>query len=813
MNDPSEMLSPYRVLDLTTERGHFAGRLLADLGADVIKVEPPQGDPARRRGPFVDDIPGPDRSLRWLAWNSNKRSITIDLSDSDGQDQFRQLAQSADLVLESFAPGHLDGLGLGYGTLSATNPGLILVSISPFGQSGPYRDYQATDIVYWAMSGNMSISGEPSAPPAHVSDNSQSYLHAGGDAAIGALIALTQRERTGHGQHVDQSILEATSRGLYQITGSWDMTGRNLARGERPTVGGADLPWTWPCRDGHVIWLCPAGPGSSRRLDGFFAWLDEIGEGRELRAVDWEELPLDHMSDDDWKPLGRLIAQLFVKRTKRELYEAATRHDFLLYPSANSADTLANRQLEARGFWRDVEHPAIGRSIRVPGAIARGDRSIPASTHPAPTLGQHNRDLLSDISPKSVMSNGVNPVVSDAKPLEGIKIADFGWFMVGPLTIKPFSDFGADVIHVESTARLDALRIVGPFQDDVVDPERCGEYAQVRTGGRAINLNLATEEGMEVARRLVEWADIVFDNFSAGAMKRMGLGPDAVRALNPNAIVLNCSGQGQDGPHANGKGGGGHYAALAGFNELTGWPEDEPGYLSAYTDFIAPRFNVPLLLAALDHRRRTGEGRYLDVSQFEAGVHWLTPSILDYAVNERVANRNGNRQPDAAPHGAYRCAGDRWCVIAVTTDEEWRSFCDVIDAPALAADPHFATLEGRKSNEDELDREVEQWTIERDAFEVMERLQGRGVPAGVVQKGEDVLEHDPQLRHRNFYQRLDHPALGTYRAPQASFRLSEAPCELQRARLLGEDTYEVLSQSLGYDEAEIERFALGGALR
>lgn len=813
MSDQGAMLSPYRVLDLTDERGQFAGKLLGDLGADVIKVEPPEGDPVRRRGPFVDDVPGAERSLPWLAWNVNKRSVVIELTESAGRERFLRLAESADVVLESFAPGRMEDLGLGYEALSAVNPGLILVSISPFGQSGPYRDYRATDIVFWAMSGNMSISGEASAPPAQVSDNYQSFLHAGGDAVIGALIALTQRQQTGRGQHVDLSIQEATSRGLYQITGSWDMTGRNLDRRERPTVGGAALPWTWECRDGHVIWLCPAGPGSTQRLSGFFDWLDEIGGGQEIQAVDWEHLPLEEMTEEDWEPLGRLFADLFINRTKHELYEAATRYDFLLYPSATSADTLANKQLQARDFWRDVDHPELGRPIRFPGAIARGDCPIPATTRAAPSLGAHNDEVFDRLGSRSARRNGVGSASSAAKPLAGIKIADFGWFMVGPLTIKPFSDFGADVVHVESTARLDSLRIVGPFKDDVPDPERCGEYAQVRTGGRAINVDLGTESGMAIARRLVEWADVVFNNFSAGAMERMGLGPEAVRELNPDAIVLSCSGQGQDGPHARGKGGGGHYAALAGFNELTGWPEDEPGYLSAYTDFIAPRFNVPLLLAALDHRRRTGEGRYLDVSQFEAGVHWLTPSILDYSVNKRVLNRNGNRQPDAAPHGAFRCAGDHWCVVAVTSDEEWRSFCAAIDAPALAEDSRFATLEDRKSNEDELDRVVERWTIERDAYEVMERLQAQGVAAGVVQTGEDVLEHDPQLRHRNFYQRLDHPVMGTYRAPQASFRLSDAPCELQRARLLGEDTYEVLREWLGYGDAEIERFAVAGALR
>ena len=816
MTNQPELLSPYRVLDLTTERGHFAGKLLADLGADVIKVEPPQGDPARRCGPFVDDTAGPDRSLRWLAWNTNKRSVTLDLDDAKGRVQFQQLAQSTDFVLESFAPGYMDSIGLGYESLSAVNPRLILVSISPFGQSGPYRDYQVTDIVSWAMSGNMSITGESSGPPAHISDNHQSYVHAGGDAVIGSLIALEHRRQTGRGQHVDLSIQEATSRGLYQITGSWDMTGRNLPRDARPNVGEGNLSWTWRCRDGYVIWVVPIGPGSVKRLSGLFAWLNEFGEGQELQSIDWEHLQVEEITKDDWKHLSRLFEDVFIGRTKRELLEAAVRYDFALFPSATTADTLANEQLRARGFWRDVDHPELGRSIRMPGPFAQGDGAIPPETRPAPALGQHNDEVFAELRSVPAQTNASNGVTPDSRrlagPLAGIKIADFGWFMVGPQTIKAFSDFGADVVHVESTARLDALRIVGPFQDDEPDPERCGEYAQVRTGGRAINVNLKTETGMEIARRLVQWADIVFDNFSAGAMDRMGLGHQALRELNPDVIVLSSSGQGQYGPHAHGKGGGGHYAALAGFNELTGWPDGEPGYLSAYTDFIAPRFNIPLLLAALDHRRRTGTGQYFELSQYEAGVHWLTPSILDYTVNGRVADRQGNRQPDAAPHGAYRCAADRWCVIAVTNDDQWRSLCNALGVSSLADEPRFLTLQDRKANEDELDRLVEQWTTQRDAFEVMHTLQGLGVPAGVVQTGEDLLEHDPQLRHRNFYQRLDHPALGSYRAPQASFRLSAAPCELQRVRLLGEDTYEVLRESLGLSEEEIEQFALAGAL-
>ena len=760
MNDQSGMLSPYRVLDLTDEQGQACGKLFADLGADVIKVEPPGGDPARRRGPFVDDESGPDRSLRWLAWNANKRSVSLDLNDAGGRDQFLRLAPSADFVLESWAPGYLDQLGLGYETLAQVNPRLILVSISPFGQSGPYRDYEATDIVCWAMSGFMSIAGEGERPPAQISDNAQSFLNACGDAAIGALIALEQRRQTGRGQHVDVSAQEATARATFQISASWDLNRRNLARGELATPGSSALDVALPRRVRGLGLLRGSG-FPSRRLAGFFRWLDEIGEGQELCAVDWDNLPLAEMSDDDWERLRLPIAALFVDRTKQELYDAAIRYDFALFPSATTADTLASEQLRARDFWRDVDHPGLGRqhSLARRDCARRPSRSGRDSSRTP--IGEHNDEVFAELRRCGSVETVSDPaVVAAPKPLAGIKIADFGWFMVGPMTVKPFADYGADVVHVESSIRIDAQRLSGPFQDDVPDPERCADYAQVRTGNRSIAIDLNTAEGLAIAKRLVAWADIAFNNFAAGAMERFGLGHETLRALNPGLIVLSCNGQGQDGPHAASKGGGGHYAALAGLNEITGWADGEPGYLSAYTDFIAPRFNAPLLLAALDHRRRTGEGQYFDVSQYEAAAHWLTPSLLDCAVNGRVAERMGNRQPDAAPHGVYRCAAGRWCVIAVTNDAEWRALCGAMQRPALADDPRFATLQSRKANEDDLDRIVEDWTLEREARGVMDLLQRLGVAAGIVQTGEDLLEHDPQLRHRGFYQRLDHPALG-----------------------------------------------------
>ena len=809
------MLAAYRVLDLSDETGQSCGKLLADLGADVIKIEPPGGDPARRRPPFVDDEPGPDRGLYWLACNANKRSLEADLQTEAGRARFRRLAATADVVVESFAPGRMAGWGLDFPRLAAINPGLVLVSISPFGQHGPHRDYRGPDIVTWAMSGFMSICGEPDGPPAHISDNAQSHFAAGSDAAVGALLALAQRRRSGRGQHVDVSIQESVIRSSFQIAARWDMTGRNLPRSERPSQ--TPMPWTWRCRDGYVVWLQAVGPHSTTRAGGFFAWLRDAGEGADLLALDWEAMVPYQEPPADWGPVVAATQAVFAKYTKAELYEAAIRYGFALFPVATVADTMANAQLEARGFWHDVPHPALGRAIRMPGPFARATRTPPRLRRPAPRLGEHTAEILAELPPEPDRAPATEPDAAEAAgvamPLAGVKVLDLSWYMVGPMTTKVLADYGADVVHVESSVRIDGQRLSGPYRGGLRDPELCSDYAQVRTNQRSIALDIARPGGRDVVLRMAAWADVVVNNFSAGAMERMGLGYEALRARNPAIIYLSCSGQGQTGPHRHSKGGGGHYAALAGFNHLTGRPDDPPGYLSAYTDFIAPRFNAALLLGALDYRERTGLGQSFDVSQYEASMHWLAPSLLDHSVNGRVAGRQGNRQAGAAPHGAYRCRDDRWCVVAVRDEAEWRAFRAAIGDPGWAGEERFATHAGRKSQEDALDVLVTGWTREHTPEAVMTTLQAAGVPAGVVQRGEDLLEHDPQLRHRGFWRPLDHPALVRYHAPQHAFQLPDAPCALRRSRLIGEDTAEILHDVLGLSEAEIADLAADGLLQ
>ena len=296
-------------------------------------------------------------------------------------------------------------------------------------------------------------------------------------------------------------------------------------------------------------------------------------------------------------------------------------------------------------------------------------------------------------------------------------------------------------------------------------------------------------------------------------MKRMGLGYEELKKVKPDIIMLSSSVQGQTGPRSVLPGFGIHLAALAGLRYITGWPDREPADLEVYTDFIISHFAIPTILAALLYRRRTGKGQYIDMSQYESALHFMAPLILDNVVNNRVAKREGNRYPYAAPHGAYRCRGeDRWCAIAVFTDEEWNSFCKVIGNPAWTKSPKFVTLLARKENEEELDRLVETWTVSQSAEEVMGLMQTAGVAAGVILTTEDLIEHDPQLKHRHFHWKLAHPEMGDYIAPGPSFVLSKSPSELRRAPLLGEHNEYALKEILGMSDDEIAELVIEGVI-
>ena len=390
------MLRGFRVLDLTDEKGFLCGRMLGDLGADVIKIEKPGGDPARNIGPFYHDIPDPEKSLYWFAYNANKRGITLNIETTDGQSIFKRLVETADFVIESFSPGYMERLGLDYPSLSQLNRRIVVTSITPFGQTGPYRDYKTCDIVSMAMGGLMYLTGEPDRPPLRI-NAAQSYLHAGGDAAVGSMIAHYERETSGEGQHVDVSIQESL---IWTVTSAipfFELHGTKLGRTGALRGGhyeNAMERQLWQCKNGFVIFNIVGGVFGAKINHALTEWIDSEGLADDsIRGIDWNQFDMATVTQDMLNRVEKPIGDFFLNHTKEEIYEGAMQRGIGVCPVSAIEDLLKNPQLGAREFWVEVAHPELGETITYPGA------SFIASEIPfkircrAPLIGEHNQEI------------------------------------------------------------------------------------------------------------------------------------------------------------------------------------------------------------------------------------------------------------------------------------------------------------------------------------------------------------------------------------------------------------------------------------
>lgn len=404
--------------------------------------------------------------------------------------------------------------------------------------------------------------------------------------------------------------------------------------------------------------------------------------------------------------------------------------------------------------------------------------------------------------------------MSKERVFEGVKVAEFAWVAVGPQIGRTLAEHGATVVRIESHRRPDLLRLASPHKDFQPGIDRSAFFAMLNTNKYGISLDISKPEGKGLAKKLIAWADIVTESFSPGTMKALGLDYEEAKKIKPDIIYASTCMQGQYGPHSAHGAYGDQLMALSGFTGLTGRPDGEPGMPPlAYTDFIAPWYLVTAIIGALLRRRKTGKGMYLEQSQYEAGATFLAQGILDYTVNGRVVNCMANRDPNAAPHGAYPCKGeDRWCAIAVFTDEEWAAFREVIGTPEWTKDSRFTTFYGRKQNEDELDRLVTEWTTNYTAEQVMTLMQANGVPAGVVYTIEDVF-NDPQMKHREHFVYLEHPVIGRHAYHNEASRFSKTPPDFRKAApCLGEDNEHVYKEILGLTDDEIADLLVAGVI-
>jgi crotonobetainyl-CoA:carnitine CoA-transferase CaiB-like acyl-CoA transferase len=393
LRQENSLLAPYRALDLSTERGQLCGKLLGDLGADVIKLERPGGDPARSNGPFYHDIPHPERSLFWWAFNNNKRGITLDIETADGQSILKRMVKSADFVIESFDPGYMEKMGLGYSVLRQANPGIIMVAITPFGQEGPHTSYKGSDLIVQSMGGQVFLTGDPDRPPVRISFPI-SYTIAGAEAANALLLALCHRNTSGQGQFIDLSMQQCI---FWQIgeTAEWWHTDRQIvyrygAKRIRPQTGGV-YRMIWPCKGGFVAFYIMGGHVGARDMRGIVAWMEEDGlDVGTLRYMDWDAFDMAKATQEMFDWISEPIGKFFLKHTRRELIEGAVERRLRLYPVSTSKDILEIPQLKARGFWVDVEHSELGATVTYPGPWANASESPVRISRRAPFIGEHN---------------------------------------------------------------------------------------------------------------------------------------------------------------------------------------------------------------------------------------------------------------------------------------------------------------------------------------------------------------------------------------------------------------------------------------
>ena len=779
----------------------YCAKLLGDLGADVVKLERPDGgDPSRRCGPAIEGEHDPERSGAFLYLNTSKRSMRLDLESEAGYRDFAALADRADVLLEDRSPGALEALGLGYEALARRNPGLIVTSVTPFGQSGPNAQHRSRHLNLYHSAGHASpfgLAGTSERAPSRAGGHLGEY-DAGLTAALGTLAALYARERTGRGEHIDCSKQEAMMC-LERVT-----IGR-FANEANPFAGRHGPGGISKAKDGWVMLtvLEKHQWEGMLRIMGNPAWAEAAWcQTQEGRSEHYEEI---EAHKNAWVST----------RTREEIYHAAQAEGTPAAPVRNVAEVLVWPQLRARGFFRDVEHPRAG-VLSLPTAPYRFSKTPWVGTR-APLLGEHDEELRSrpwrqetwrSVARGSAASRSAAPGAAvGSRPLAGIRVADFTWAWAGPQGSLLLEMLGAEVIKIESRARLDHARVhsltAGSIQGGI---DESPVFNDLNLGKRSVTLNLRTEGGRELVKQLVARSDVVLQNMRPGVLDRLGLGYEDLRAVRPDIVMLSSSAVGATGPEGRYAGYAPTFACLSGTASISGHPDEPPIALSGSVDLRVGTAAAFAVLAALAHRQRTGEGQNIDLSSTEVMSAMMGHAFLEHQLSGVVPERIGNRHDHMAPHGCYRCRDEGsqrvWATIAVSSDEEWAALRELLKDDVLDGTA-FATAADRKQHEDRLDERLERWTLERSVDEVVETLQRAGIAAARMQTGKS-LSRDAHVRARGVFVPITHPRLGEREVVRPPWRMAGAQVS-EPAPLLGQHNDYVLRDILGLDPAEIER--------
>jgi crotonobetainyl-CoA:carnitine CoA-transferase CaiB-like acyl-CoA transferase len=778
----------------------WCGRQFAAWGADVAVVEPPDGSPLRRAVPNVADGEGRPVSLLWEYVAANKRSVRCDLDDEQSRRRLRSMIERADVFVTDWRPERLVAAGLDYASLSATTPDLVMLSITPFGNSGPYADFAASDLVIQALSGILSLSGRPGCMPLKLPANILPY-GCGVSAFVAAMAALHERRSSGAGQLVEVACVEAVA--------SLVLTLRAQYLGEPfPRRAGVATVFL-PCSDGHIL----SSPAVEAVWNALLSVLaiepDSVPEPLRTMLGRYADLPA--------------VTAFLRPHTRRcraqELFERLGTLHVVCGLYREPAQLPADEQLADRGFFQPPVHPRLGR-LPFPGPPAHMSETPMLPPSPAPVLGPAPAGPPMPRAATAVRE--ASHQLRQKPPLAGLRVLDLTGAWIGPYAAMLLADLGADVIKIESPRRPDVWRIFRPTSagrpelppgtNPRAHPWNTSfYYNSVNRNKRGLTLDLAQSRGKELFRQLVASADVVMENFTPRVMENFGLGYDALRELRPDLVMASFSGYGASGPYRDFKANGGTIETIAGWTALFGYPDEPPmsmGEMEA--DPLCGLQMAAHVLVALEYRARTGRGQRIDGSMLEAAAGYVGEEVLNAALAGTPAPK-GNRDRSMAPHGIFACFGDdEWLALSVRDDADWQALLAVAtDAPELR-DGRFETDHGRLAAVDELEAAVARWTRKRPAGQLMAALQAAGVPAGVVLKT-DALPQDPHFVARGWFRSLVHPDMGThlYNGYPWRFRQSDLVWRLPSPRV-GEHSAAVLSEVLGLDEDEYHELERDG---
>jgi len=788
-------LADIRVVDLSSEpaweiAGAYATKLFADAGADVVKLEPPEGDRLRRwsaGGPLPD--PSHDGAL-FQFLNFSKRSVV----GTPGDPAVRDLIAGADLVVEGLAPGAIDGA-----TLAREHPGLVVLSLSPYGRTGPFAGRPATEFTVQAQSGSIGTRGLQGREPFQCGGRTVLWL-AGTFASVAALAALRRALRTGEGEWIDFSVHEVvTLAGTNYADLMCSLLGLAAAP---PLPQSVETPSIEPTADGYVGFCT----NSRQQFSDFLLMigrtdlqddeqLAQVG-GRMARFQEWNE-----------------IVHAWTRRhTTAEILEAASLLRIPVAPVNDGDSVRRHEQLVARGVFR--ESPGEPR-FTWPRPPYRVDGAEPAPARPAPRLGEHT----GRVEARTRRAPGSPVPGAPALPLRGLRVVDMTAWWAGPSATHMLAALGADVIHVESAGRPDGMRMVGGMLvGRFADWWECSSFfLAANANKRGVAIDLRDARGREALLRLLERSDALVENFTPRVLDAFDLGWEAIHRRNPRAILVRMPAFGLSGPWRDHTGFAQTMEQMTGLAWLTGHADDQPRIQRGPCDPLAGMHAAFALLVALEEREALGRGVEVECTMVEGALNAAAEQLIEFTAYGNRLVREGNRSPAAAPQGLYACRGsepgrEHWLALSVASDEQWRALVDLLGSAAWAAAPALATHAGRRAAHDAIDRELSKWIAERDRDALVGQLLAHGVPAAPVADPRAGRE-DPQHRHRRFFERFDHPVVGGHRVPVVPFRYASVDAWLRApAPTLGQHNREVLRGVAGYADDEIDALEAAGVI-